>query len=133
MLRADRGGEVPGSSSNAASPGFTYGRSGNLSSGTYLLNDTVPGNKSGRVVMLYDAVITEAFIAVENNTTCVLSILRRTTGSYAEIGTISLTAERKKVITLNIPVDREDEIAIQVKSGSCKNPDVGLVLKGDSA
>ena len=42
---------------NSASPGFTYGRSGNLPSSTWLLNDTVPCNQSGRVNYLNNCFI----------------------------------------------------------------------------
>jgi len=133
MWHGNRGGQPPGSSSISASPGFTWGVSGNVSSGTYLLNDTVPSNRTGRLVPLYDGIISEVFVANEDSNTFTIAIEKRSGASFIELCAVSVTSARIKVQSFEVSVDYEDELAVKVKSGSCKNPVVGVVIKGDSA
>ena len=132
MLNGNRTSQVAGADSVSASPGFTWGRSGNATSSTYLLNDTVPSNISGRLIPLNDSIISEIFVTCQNNATCVIAVERRVGAVYTELATITLTAERKKVVSYSVGVDYLDEICVKVKSGSLQNPVVGVVVKGDS-
>ena len=117
-----------------ASPGFTWGDSGNVSSGSFLLNDTVPSNKAGRAVPLKDAKITKVFVTNEITNTFDVQILKRLgPGSFSVLTTISLTAQRKKVQSYtNVNVDEEDELAVRTAVGSCKNPVVGVIIVGSN-
>jgi hypothetical protein len=115
-----------------ATPGFTWGASGNVNAGTYLLNDTVPSNKSGRVVPI-NGYIRYAFVTVELAATVTFTIEKRVGASFTTLATFSLSVERKKAVDFGyaaIPVSVEDEVAIRVSSGSCKSPVVGLVVRG---
>lgn len=114
----------------SASPGFTWGRSGNAPSDTYLLNDSVPSNTTGRIVPISSGVIAQVFVATETLDTWVLAIEKRSGVTFTEIGTISLSSQRTKVQSTSIAVTLGDELALKVKSGSCKNPVVGLIIKG---
>lgn len=117
----------------AASPGFTWGRSGNVGSGAYLLNDTVPSNLAGRIVSLYNAQITSIGVAVENADTFVVSIERNNGDTtYTEIATLTVTSLRKLEVAIAIDISYNDELCCKIKSGSCKNPVVYLIIKGDS-
>lgn len=118
----------------SASPGFTWGASGNLNSGSYLLNDTVPSNVAGRMVPLTSGYIAQAFVAVENSTTASFVIQKRSGASFVDLTTITLTAARVGTFNLgtSITVSLNDEIAVKVSSGSCKNPVLGLVIKGNA-
>ena len=121
-----------------ASPGFTWGKSGNVSSGTFLLNDTVPSNKAGRLVPLKNGFITKVFFAAELDATCTLQILKRvapgsTILSFTELTTVTLSAQRVIVETKSgVAVDEEDELATRISSGSCKNPTVGVIIQGSN-
>lgn len=135
VLHADKGGQLPGADSISASPGFTWGKSGNVGpSSVYLLNDTVPSNKAGRLVPLEDGLITEVFVAVELNATVTFAIEKRVGASFVELLTISLNgSERTKVNTYEVSVVKADELVCRLKSGSAKNPVIGIIIKGDSA
>lgn len=135
LLHGSRSDQIGGADSIAASPGFTWGKSGNIGSGTYLLNDTVPSNRTGRLVPTYDSIISEVLVAGEygNTYTCTIAIEKRNGASFTELCTVSLSAERIKVESFSCLVAREDELAVKVKSGSIKNPVVGVIIKGDSS
>jgi len=124
-----------GADATGASPGYTYGKSGNVGSNTYLLNDTVPSNRTGRFSTV-NGIIAEAFIAGEYGSTynCTMAIEIRYggTGALVEVLTLTLSAQRSKVQTFSVAVSQGDEIACKIKTGSIKNPDVGIQLKGDT-
>lgn len=117
-----------------ASPGFTWGDSGNIVSGTFLLNDTVPSNRAGRTVPLKDAKITKVFVTVEVATTCDFQILKRVSaGVFTVLATVSLVAQRNIVAEFtNVNVQQGDELAVKVSTGSCKNPVVGVIIVGSN-
>lgn len=123
--------EVLQKSQTSASPGLTWGRSGNTSSGTYLLNDTVPSNVSGRLVPVSSGAIVTAFVSCETADTFTIEIQRRVGNTFTTIGTISVVNSRKFTIdSLNIPVALNDELAVRIGTGSPKNPVVGLIARG---
>ena|SRR3972149_3038152 len=120
----------------SASPGFTWGRSGNLPTSTYLLNDTVPCNLSGRVVHLTTGNVVGAFVAVEDDATCTFDILKRTgPATFVSLQTCSLVAERKKAFAFDpgAAVVSGDELVVQISVGSCKNCDFGILIRGSTA
>jgi len=124
--------ELASNSSITVSPGFTWGRSGNAPTGTYLLNDSVPSNVTGRVVPVSGGAIMTIFVATETVGTWVLAIQKRSGASFVEIGTVTMTAQRTKTQQVTISVTLGDELALYVKTGSCKNPVVGLIIKGST-
>lgn len=115
----------------SASPGFTWGKSGSVSS-AWLLNDSVPSNLAGRIVPV-DGEIVEVFVANEDANTFTVSVYERSGASFVLILSISLTSQRTKIqsYTTSNAVDKGDELAVKVTSGSAKNPVVGLVIKGE--
>ena len=114
----------------SASPGFTWGKSGNITN-TWLLNDTVPSNLAGRIVPI-DGYIAEAFAACEDPATGTFSIYKRSGATFTLITTLSFTSQRTgtQSYTTGTTVVKGDELAIKVTSGSFKNPIFGLVIKG---
>lgn len=120
---------------NSASPGFTYGRSGNLPNSTWLLNDTVPSNISGRINFLNDCFIKKIFIANQD-----LSIIK--IGIYTHdgnqvnltlVGTVTTLAQRSNFFDIALSVPISKQIAIRIEPDSLnpgKNMDIGLILKG---
>jgi len=134
VLHADRGGlGGPGADQPAASPGFTWGKSGKVGpSIIYLLNDTVPSNITGRLVPIDDAIIAEVFVSNELNNTFIIAVEKRVGAVFVELLTISLIAQRTKIQSFAVSVTRGDELAVKLKSGSAKNPVVGVIIKGDT-
>lgn len=115
---------------SSASPGFTFGRSGTLPKGTYLLNDTVPSNIAGRVVTV-NGYIKTIFIAQRNNTAFSLSIQTRIGSVFTTIHTVNIPAIRKYVATMSVSVSIGDELCAVISStGNPQDVDIGVLLKG---
>jgi hypothetical protein len=112
----------------AASPGFTWGNSGVVNN-AYLLNDTVPSNKSGRIVPVTGN-IKQIFLSLELATAVTIEIRRRVGLVYTPITSVTtLPAERLKIINVSVPVVFGDELSAYV-NGNCKSPVLGVVIRG---
>ena len=114
-----------------ASPGLTWGRSGNLPVSTYLLNDGVPSSTAGRIVPL-DGRVVEMFVACETATTATITFQKRNGSTFTDFLSINLVAERKKRISVSLDNDitKSDELACYISSGSVKNCVAGLIAIG---
>ena len=119
----------------SASPGFSWGRSGNISANTWLQNEGVSSNKSGRAVTFSDANIVRIYTSTENLNTYTLSVYEH------EGDSINLTLLTTLVITasrtgdsgvLLIPVTTGRQVAVRITSGSAKNILVGMNLSGSN-
>ena len=119
--------EIDDRISSAVSPGFSWGKSGNATNNTWLLNDTVPSNLAGRVVPV-DGTIVKIFAACQNNTTGSIGIYSRSGATFTLLATITFSSQRFKVDTFDVDVDAEDELAARVTSGSFKNPVIGVSI-----
>lgn len=126
--------EVASGAGTGASPGFSFGRSGNVAAGAYLQNETVPSNITGRPVDLTDGRIIQVSISNESANTFTIELEEHDGTTYTSLGTFSLTAERSKKFTgLNIAITAGKEIAAKVSAGSAKNPIVTVYVKGDAS
>jgi hypothetical protein len=114
---------------SGASPGFTYGRSGVSNTGTYLLNETVPSNISGRT-MPVSGTIAEVFVAQELAGTFSFKIQKRSGASFVDLATFTVTAVRTATFATSIAITKGDEIAVVISSDSTKNVVIGFVAKG---
>ena len=117
----------------SAATGFTYGRSGNLPANTWLLNDTVPCNKSGRVSYLTSGVIQKIFTANEDPDVITVGIYTHDGNevNLTLIGTVTTAAQRTNTFTVSLAVALNKQIAIRIQPGSAgKNMDVGLLMGG---
>jgi hypothetical protein len=114
----------------SASPGFTWGRSGNVTSGAYLLNDTVPSNTAGRIVPVAGGFITKIIVACELADTFTVSVFKRVGASFTLLTSVNMVAQRTGEFTANIAVTLGDELAVQLSTGSAKNVVVGVVIRG---
>lgn len=134
--RAYRYDNPSGADINAVSPGFTWGKSGTIPKGAYLLNDTVPSNVAGRIVPVYDGIISEAFISIQNTSTVSFDIQKRVGSVFTTVLTITITAARVDVQSFSTSVSRLDELVCRVSPTSAnkpQNPVIGLIIKGDTA
>lgn len=123
--------EVSNKVDTSASPGFTWGSSGNVTSGTWLLNDTVPSNKSGRAIFLTGATLEHIFVRCELAATFDIKIYEHNGATYTLITTVSIVAARAGDFAIaSLPLTTGKELAMQLANGSAKNPVVGCVLKG---
>lgn len=119
---------APGTS---ASPGFQFGRAGDISAGTYLkvLGD-VPSSTAGFIVP-FNGVMTRAFVTNESANTFDIKIQKRTDPGpvFTDVTTLSIVAARKASFVLSESLTDGDEIVILVSSGSCRNVQVGFVAE----
>jgi hypothetical protein len=123
---------APGTS---ASPGFQYGRAGDVTAGTYLqVIANVPSSTAGLIVP-FTGIITRVFVTNENDNTFTVKVQKRTDPGpvYTDLGTpFSLTAARKGEFNPSISVTDGDELVVLMSSGTCRNVQVGLIIEQDT-
>ena len=125
--------QVPESAGTGSSPGFGFGRSGNSSSGAYLLNESVPSNITGRPVDLDNSRIIQISVSNQNINTFTIEIEEHDGTTFTSLGTFSVTSQRsQKFSGLNIVLTPGKEIAVKISAGSAKNIVVSVYVKGDS-
>jgi hypothetical protein len=127
--------ELKSSIATSASPGFSFGRSGNVTSGAYLQNETVPSNISGRWVYINSASIQKVFIANELTTTYKIEVLYHDGNEVGltSLGTVTVTAAKGGAFSVNWAVPTNKQIAVRLATdspNSAKNLVVGLQLAG---
>ena len=118
-----------------ATPGFTWGDSGVIKN-AYLLNDSVPSNKSGRLVTITGQIVS-IFIATESTTDeYTLQIRRRVGNTFTTIATISADdgdGLRIYNLSISVAVAEGDELAAYLKKSGNKgatNPVCGIIIQG---
>lgn len=114
----------------SASPGFTWGKSGNVSN-AYLLNDTVPSNTSGRLSPVTGQ-LEVIFVTCQNNSNATVVIEKRVGATFTTLASITLSSARKGTFVLSPApaISVNDEIAVRISGASIKNPVVGVIIKG---
>jgi len=120
--------------SNSASPGFTWGRSGNVNNNSWLLNDSVPSNKAGRTVALVDPEITQIFVANEDINTFDIGIYEHEGDeiNLTLLGTVNVVAGRSATFSVSFTVTSGRQLATRVTSGSAKNLVIGCQIRGST-
>lgn len=118
----------------SASPGFGFGRSGIASSGTWLQNESVPSNKSGRYIAIDNPKIVEIFTSNEDIRTYTIQIYEHEGNeiNLTLIGSLTVTSARGGSAKVNIPITKGKQLALLVSAGSVKNIVAGVIIKGDS-
>jgi hypothetical protein len=119
----------------SASPGFSYGRTGVCSGGTYLQCETVPSNVSGRWVYINSAEVKRVFVSNELSTTYTLDITYHDGNGVGEIllGSVTVTAAKGNGFSVSWPVPTNKQIAVRVAATTANSPKnivVGLELRG---
>lgn len=124
--------ELSNGGGNAASPGFTFGRSGGNPTNTWLLCDTVPSNLTGRRVPLSSAKIVEFFASTQNIETYNLGLYSHDGNSInlTLLYTMTVTATRGKTDNVSITIAKDKQLAIKIISGSAANIVAGVIIRG---
>jgi len=121
----------------SASPGFTWGRSGNVNANTWMLNDSVPSNISGRSIFLNNAKIVKVFTANQDATVMTLGVYTHDGDGIGLtlLGTVTTAAQRSNTFTVAFSVALNKQVAIKLESGSAagKNMVIGCLISGDVA
>lgn len=124
----------------AASPGFSFGRQGNISNGTFLNRPGgVPSNRTGVNFGLSNGSLDVIAVGTENLDTYTIKVWQHD-GNFinpVEITTVSITSSRKEVLELGVDYTltnslvKNKQIAIEITAGSARNLGVDLELSGD--
>ena len=126
--------EVKDLTTSSSSPGFTWGRSGNLTSGAWLLNDGVPSNKAGRTIVLSEAKIVKVFTANEDLDTYSIGIYSHDGNdiNITLLTTLTVTASRTgNSGTISISVPSGKQLGVRLDTGAAKNLVVGVIMQGN--
>lgn len=122
--------------SNSASPGFSFGKSGNIPNGTWLLRPgSVPSNKAGITVGFINPEILKIVTATENLDTYDITVYEHEGDevNLTSLVTKSVVAARSSTFDVTISMTTGRQLAIKVTAGSAKNIGVDLQLGGDFA
>jgi len=124
--------EVDNKVNTSASPGFGFGKGGNVASGAYLLCEGVPSNIAGRYVYINNAVVTRVFISVQNSDTFDIEVYwhEGDETNITSLGTVSVIASTGGEFSVNWPVGSAKQLAMRIVNGSAKNAVGGLELEG---
>lgn len=114
----------------AASPGFTWGRKGTANVGTYLQNDDVPSNVTGRLITFTDPVIRKILVTNGAVNTFTITVQEHDGVTYTNLTTVTVTADREAVANVNVPVTSGKQLAVKITAGTANNPVVGIILDG---
>lgn len=115
-----------------STPGFSFGRSGACSAGTYLQVDSVPSNLAGRIVPFSTATLSNIFVSCQTTATFTIEVQTRLGSTFTTVYTATISANRiftqTGISTVNFVLG--DEVCVRIGSGSCANVIVGLIIKG---
>ena len=115
----------------SASPAFDYTKSGNVSNNTWLLNGSVPSNKTGKLIFLNDASIKNIFISNELANTFDIEAYEHDGTTFTLLTTVSIVAARSGSFSMDVPLTTGKEIGLKLINGSGKNVVAGLILAGE--
>jgi len=118
----------------SASPGFTWGMSGTVRN-QWILNDTVPSNRTGRTFPFYNGTLEQISVSNEVPNTFDVLVYEHDGTTYTLLTTVNMVTQRSgNFIVTGINVTRGKELAVYIASatGSDKatNPVVSLILGG---
>lgn len=117
----------------SASPGYGFGRSGNVVSGTWFVTvGSVPSNKAGITIALNNPMIMQVFVANEDINTFNIEIYQHQGNeiNLTLLGTVNVVAARSANFDVAFPATSGYQLAVKLVGGSAKNCNVGLQLKG---
>lgn len=118
----------------SASPGFNFGRSGNLTATTWLqVTGSVPSNRAGITVALNNPEVTQIYIANENVSTFNITVYEHEGDevNLTALGTVNVVSTRSATFDVSYMVTSGRQLAVAITSGAAKNLNVGLQLKGN--
>jgi hypothetical protein len=121
---------------NSASPGFVYGRGGNVPAGSWLINNEVPSNITGIPFGLDNGKLVAVWGASQDIDTYDIEIYWHLGDSVSLtlLTTVSVISLRQDFFdisdfgTVNVP--KNVQLATRITNGSAKNPKCALFIGG---
>ena len=123
-------------SATSASPGFSFGRNGSVTAGTWLRRPgNVPSNRAGVTIPIDNPVIREVSCSNRNIDNYTLEIWEHDGDlvNAALLGSISVTSARGGVFPVNFPSTKGKQIAVRLATGGGSVRDLGadIIIKGN--
>lgn len=121
-----------GQLSVSASPGFTYGRSGPVGVGTYMLADGVSSNRAGRLVSFTSPKLMKVEVAGPVVDTYELEVFEHDGNLTNEVTllTVVVTAASSGSVDVDTAITSGKRLGVRCSSGSTSDINVGLFLSG---
>lgn len=118
----------------AASPGFSWGRSGALFASSWLQNEGINSNIVGRFIPLATPTIAQIFVSNQTVSTYQVTIYMHDGDStnLTTVTTVTVTNSRGGVVNVDIPITQGRQLAVRLTSGNASNILVGVIIKGKS-
>jgi hypothetical protein len=123
----------------SASPGFGFGRSGNVTSGTWLLRTgSVPSNKTGVTMGINNPKLKQIDIGNEDISTFDIGIYEHEGNeiNLTLLATVSVVSARTGSFTVldfgEVIATQGRQLAVRITAGSAKNLGVDVTLIGQS-
>lgn len=119
---------------SSASPGFSFGKSGNSPSGTWLQCETVPSNVVGRYIYINSPVIKKVFLGNETSTSYTVSVYQHDGNLVNQtlLGSVVVSGSLGAVFSVNWAATTGKYLGLYISAGSVKNVVAGLELAGSS-
>lgn len=125
---------------DSSSPGFLFTRSNTVDAtlaAVYLQNGQISSNVTGIMVNVNNPKIIGVF-AINNNDSATFDVTfqkRLGLNSYANLHTLSLSSQRKKLEILSTPINLVlgDELACAITDGECVDVKAGLLISGTTS
>ncbi len=124
-----------GGGSNQSTITFNWARSGVVPAGSWLLNDSIPSNKSGRTLSISSANVVRFFSASDSLDTYVLELYEHDGNSVNLTYKTNLTVSSSRIGnsgSISIPVTNGKQLAVKLATGSAKNIICGILPKGNT-
>jgi hypothetical protein len=121
----------------SASPGFSFGRPGNVSANTWLRRPgNVSSNRAGVTVSINNPVIVSVAVSNRNIETYTIEIYEHEGNqvNLTLLGSVNIVAARGGIFPVNITATQGRQLAVRLGSsvgGTTRDIGVDLVLKGD--
>lgn len=120
----------------SASPGFSFGRSGNLSNNTWLRRPgNVPSNRAGITIPVQNPVIKRIACSNRNIDTYDVLIYEHEGNSVnlTLLTTVTVVAARGDIFDVDIQATEGKQLAVRLgNSGSVRDLGVDIILKGNA-
>ena len=116
------------------SPSFSWGRSGNVITNTWLLNDGVSSNISGRFVFVNSPKLVFIYVTNKNVTTYTIGVYQHdgNNTNLTLLDSLTVNSARGGFKVSNVAVTPGKQLAIRLTSGSATDVVAGVILKGSN-
>lgn len=123
---------------NGASPGFNYGRQGFVSVNTWLLNEGVPSNRTGRVINITDPVAQVVSVSNRNTATFTVTFFEHDGNlvNLSTLGSITVTSANSNTNNISVNLTQGKQLAARltnIASGTVRDLVVQIIVKGTTS